>query len=144
MVGARVSRGFRRLGLVVALPALVLAVGASVLAGVGMAMAPTELPGVSIVADCQKSSPGLFDDIPIVAPPKGFQLDPPQTVGDADFERCLASHREKADAWQANHRAILAPYDAIGFASASAAIGVIWFALCWAIGWVLAGFARDA
>jgi len=39
--------------------------------------------------------------------------------------------------------AALAPWKLLDPAVDCALIAITWFAACWAIGWVLAGFARD-
>jgi hypothetical protein len=104
MIGWRVRRGFRRLGLVVAAPALALALGALVLVGIASLLPAAPQP------EC---------------------LEP--TLSGPEFYQCL--ERQGADA--------RATSNFLTFAAMSATISVLWFAACWAIGWVLAGFARD-
>jgi hypothetical protein len=115
MVGHRVRRGFQRLGLVVTVPAFCLALGATAFGGIGLMTAPEPLP-----------FPACYT---------GFLADTPTE----QHVRCRAEHERYNENYDTRQK----PYELLTFAGMSAAIGALWFALCWAIGWVLAGFARD-
>jgi len=102
---------------------MALAAGALVLAGVGWMKAPEPIAYEA----------GLFDDITC-------------DISNPAFERCQAWRRERLDRqikYEVNRDAIQRPYNLLAFAFGSAVVGALWFVVFWAIGWVLAGFARD-
>src|SRR5262245_6624442 len=104
MVGGRVRRGFRRLGLIVAVPVLIIALGASVLGAIGLATAPEALPYAPFPDECARP--------PQVSPENAFRdfVSPTQ----AEYERCLALYRQQQDRhdqWWANVRARQLPGD---------------------------------
>jgi hypothetical protein len=118
MVGRRVRRGFRRLGAVVAAPLLVVSAGAFALVGIGWINAPDLGPALDYVA--------------IIESPRGhiIFIDPP-----CDIRDIFGSSRAICAAGRL--------FVLLRVACVSALIACVWYAACWAIGGVLAGFARD-
>jgi hypothetical protein len=132
MVGYRVRRGFRRSGLVLAAPLLVASVGALVLAGIGWARAPGAVEYVAYPEECARPYPSL-----------GATAE--EMIRDAvlrNVKRCTEIS-DQNERWAANGAAIQRSYYMLAIAIGSAVVAVLWFGACWALGWVLAGFARD-
>jgi hypothetical protein len=125
MIGRRVQRGFRRLGLLVAVPLLVVAAVILTVAGVQAITAPheTEYPTFPHISGC--------DHLLATAARDQCQ----KTLYRDDIEKY---DRERA-AWRESQQ----PWETLSYAIAFAAAALAWYAACWAIGWVLAGFARD-
>lgn len=131
---ARLTRGFRRLGLVLALPCLAVSL---IIAAAGLYnyCTTTDPDAWWKNAPLAKQEPSsrtvTFDDL---APKKLDEKGP------------WTQYQQK--------NAKLVPVDFNPFAAAElrsslllagivAAVGAALFALCWAVGWTLAGFARD-
>ncbi len=137
--GSRMRRGFHRLGLVVAVPAVVLAVAVGALGAVNLIRAPAAIAYVPYPESCRGpesnpfrkyEKPGLFDDL----------------VDEGAHQRCLVQHQKQSDErrlYDANRRAIDLPYEQFMAAGAAAGLAILWYGFFWALGWVLAGFARD-
>ena len=114
MVGRRVRRGFRWLGLIVAVPLLAVSAGAFGLAGIAWINAPVD---------------PTLDWIAIIESPRGHVIfsDPPCDIRDMFFK---------------SSRPICAaqgPSVLLRLARESALIACVWYAACWSIGCVLAG-----
>lgn len=117
MNGSRIQRGFRRLGVVLAVPFALGAIAAVVY--YPLQPRPEAFWQKDPIVQAAPSKPGLFDDLtpkrtPATKLPPGFELDPPPLNKDP-----------------------------LGWAAILAAFGAAAFGLCALTGWVLAGFARD-
>lgn len=127
----RLLRGFRRLGLVVAVPTLGAAIVAAMIAGFLWATAPEPVAFVEEPRTCDQlpGHKGAFDDL----------------VPNSGMNRCLATYKLELSQYEtyATYRKARAVIEEVTvFAIVSAVIGGIWFALCWSLGWVAGGFVR--
>jgi hypothetical protein len=117
MVGRRVQRGFRRLGLIVAVPFLVVSAGAFAFACFAWINAPVD-PALDYVAIIE-SPPGHI-----------IFIDPP-----CDIRDTFGSPRAICAAGRS--------FWLLRVAGVTALIACVWYVACWSIGAVLAGFSRD-
>lgn len=124
----RAKKGFRRIGLVVAVPALALAV----IAGTWASWRAFDPLYVLVGGDSYS-----------------FGTDTPsdeisQAIIDARARRGLSTARSyDAEIWTARIRHSNAYGDLAVVAATSAVIGILWFALWEAVAWVVRGFMND-
>jgi len=112
MVGHRVRRGFRWLGLIVAVPMLVVCAGAFALAGIAWINPPDLDPALDYVAIIESRGRIIF-------------IDPP-----CDIRDMFSSSRPICAAGR--------PFVLLRLAGVSALTACVWYAACWSIGSILA------
>jgi hypothetical protein len=126
MTGRRIIRGFKRLGAVVAVPLWLIACAFIVVAGIAKYNQPPPIPAAAAVLERPNSSKCYINGV--------------------DYSACMNRYQIQWDAYlerEARKAAIDAPFNDVVYAAIAAGAGAFWFVLCWAVGWMLAGFARD-
>lgn len=134
---ARIIRGFRRIGAVVAIPILLVGVGASLFIGYD-AYASKERR--SAQANCLLSKAKQGTDLPALSYDK-TKVDP-QAAGCNGPMYSIYPWEISAYTPRPSVAEDFAPAG-VGGSAASIAGAAIVYALFWAVGWVFAGFTRD-
>lgn len=135
--GARIIRGFRRIGAVVAIPVLLIGIGVSVFIGYD-AYASKERR--SVQANCLLSKAKQSSGLPVLSYDHS-KVDP-QAAGCEGPMYSVYPWEIPANTPKPSFMEDLAP-TVVGGSAASVVGAAIAYGLFWAVGWVCAGFTRD-
>lgn len=128
MVAGRIIRGFRRLGAVVTIPLLLISVFCIVWAGANWANSPAAGPWDNYPA----AKPNIYNCFDA-----GRQPSEEECKREYEAQQTVYEAHEKSRSMRQFRTEILL------FALFFFCGAVLWYFACWAVGWVLAGFASD-